>query len=64
MEMSRSVYAAALLNILTQAVGGRAPIRSEPLGKDGDFMDTYEEFMIILTVALLIVSILDMKNKK
>ena len=27
-------------------------------------MSTYEEFMIILTTALLIVAILDMKNKK
>lgn len=27
-------------------------------------MSTYEEFMVILTVALLIVSILNMKNKK
>ena len=27
-------------------------------------MSTYEEFSIILTVALLIVSILNMKNKK
>ena len=27
-------------------------------------MSTYEEFMVILTVALLIVAILDMKNKK
>ena len=27
-------------------------------------MSTYEEFMIILTVALVIVSILNMKNKK
>ena len=27
-------------------------------------ISTYEEFMIILTTALLIVAILDMKNKK
>jgi hypothetical protein len=27
-------------------------------------MSTYEEFMIILTIALMIVAILDMKNKK
>jgi len=27
-------------------------------------MSTYEEFSIILTIALLIVSILNMKNKK
>ncbi len=27
-------------------------------------MSTYEEFMVILTVALLIVAILNMKNKK
>lgn len=28
------------------------------------FMSTYEEFMIILTVASLIIAILNMKNKK
>lgn len=28
------------------------------------FMSTYEEFIVILTVALLIVAILDMKNHK
>jgi len=27
-------------------------------------MSTYEEFMVILTVALLIVAILNLKNKK
>lgn len=32
--------------------------------KEAFFMSTYEEFMVILTVALLIVAILNLKNKK
>ena len=33
------------------------------LAEGGVLMSTYEEFMIILTAGLLIVAILDMKNK-
>ena len=51
-------------NILTRVAGGRAPTCSEPYGKGVVLMSTYEEFMIILTVGLLIVAILDIKNKK
>lgn len=43
---------------------GRAPTRSETLRKVVVLMTTYEEFMVILTVALLIVAILNLKNKK
>ena len=53
--------AAALF--VDQVVGGRVLIRSEPAERMM-FMSTYEEFSIILTVALLIVSILNVKNKK
>lgn len=49
-------------NILTQAAEGRAGSRSESCGK-GKLMSTYEEFMILLTFAGLIVSILNLKNK-
>jgi len=33
------------------------------LWKGGMLMSTYEEFMVILTVGLLIVAILNLKNK-
>lgn len=50
--------------MFTWAAGGRAPTRSETLRKVVVLMTTYEEFMVILTVALLIVAILNLKNKK
>ena len=50
--------------MLTRAAGGRALTRSESCGKGSIIMSTYEEFMIILTAGLLIVAILNMKNKK
>ena len=34
------------------------------LAEGGKRMSTYEEFMIILTVGLLIVAVLNLKNKK
>ena len=43
---------------------GRLLSRSESCGKGGMLMSTYEEFMIILTVGLLIVAVLNLKNKK
>ena len=39
-------------------------LRSEPWKEGGVFMSTYEELQIILTVGLLIVAILNLKNKK
>ena len=54
-------FATALF--VKQVVGGRALIRSEPAERMM-LMSTYEEFMIILTIALLIVAILNVKNKK
>ena len=50
-------------NIFTQVVGGRVP--SDPsMTERMMLMSTYEEFMVILTTASLIVAILNMKNKK
>ena len=37
--------------------------RSESFREGGWLMSTYEEFMVILTAGLLIVAILNMKNK-
>lgn len=50
--------------MLTQGAGGRALTRSENLPEEVIIMSTYEEFMVILTVSLLIVAILNLKNKK
>ncbi len=51
-------------NMFNRAAGGRALTRSESCGKGVIIMSTYEEFMIALTTALLIVAILNLKNKK
>ena len=50
--------------MLTKAAEQAARYPTRVLRKGGMLMSTYEEFMIILTVGLLIVSILNMKNKK
>ena len=50
--------------MLTWVAGGRALTRSEILRKVVIIMSTYEEFIIILTIGLLIVEILNLKNKK
>jgi len=49
-------------NIFTQAAGGRASTRSE-FTEGVVLMSTYEEFMIILAVASLIVAILNLYTK-
>ena len=49
---------------LTGQPTGRLLSRSESCGKGGMLMSTYEEFMIILTVGLLIVAVLNLKNKR
>lgn len=49
--------------MLNRAVGGRASTRSESCGKSG-IMSTYEELMIILATASLIVAILKYVRKK
>ena len=50
--------------MLTQTAGRAAVHPFRVLRKGVVLMSTYEEFMVILTVALLIVAILNMKNKK
>lgn len=49
--------------MLTRAAGGRAFIRTEPVGRMM-LMSTYEEMQILLTFALLVVAILNFTNKK
>ena len=49
---------------LPRQLGGVAPIRSGGLTEGVGIMSTYEEFMIILATASLIVAILNLKNKK
>lgn len=51
-------------NILTRQLERGDSIRFGGLTKGVVIMSTYEEFMIIIAVASLIVSILYMKNKK
>ena len=50
--------------MLTWVAGGRALTRSEILRKVVIIMSTYEEFMILLTFALVVTEILNLKNKK
>ena len=50
--------------MFNRAAGGRALTPSETLRRVVIIMSTYEEFMIILTTGLLIVAILNLKNKK
>ena len=44
--------------------GGRALTRTENLSGEVIIMSTYEELSLIVSIALLIVAILNMKNKK
>ncbi len=50
--------------MLTRVAGGRALTHSETLRKVVIIMSTYEELSLIVSVALLIVAILNLKNKK
>ena len=50
--------------MFTKAAGRAAVHPFRVLRKGVVLMSTYEEFMVILTVALLIVAILNLKNKK
>ena len=49
--------------MLTRAAGRACDHPFRVLRKEMVLMSTYEEFMVILTVALLIVAILNTKNK-
>ena len=51
-------------NILTWVAGGRALTRSETCRKVVIIMSTYEELSLIVSVALLIVAILNLTHKK
>ena len=62
--LNRKIAAPWQYNMLNRGAGGRALTRSETLRKAVIIMSTYEEFMVILTVGLLIVEILILKNKK
>ena len=53
-----------LNNVFIRGAGGRALTQSETLRKEVIIMSTYEEFMVLLMPASLIVAILNMKNKK
>ena len=50
--------------MLTRGAGGRALTRTENLSGEVIIMSTYEEFMVLLTIGILIVAILNLKNKK
>lgn len=50
--------------MLTQGAGGRALTRSEHLSEGVIIMSTYEELSLIVSIALLIATILNLKNKK
>ena len=50
--------------MLTWGAGGRALTRSEYLPEGVIIMSTYEELSLIVSIALLIVTILNLKNKK
>ena len=50
--------------MLTRAAGGRALTRSETLRKVVIIMSTYEELSLIVSIALLIVAILNFTHKK
>ena len=51
-------------NILTTAASRAATLLALSLAQEGMLMSTYEEFMIIIAVAGLIVSILNLTHKK
>ena len=50
--------------MLTQGAGGRALTYSETLRKAVIIMSTYRELNLIVSVALLIVAILNLTHKK
>lgn len=50
--------------MFTWGAGGHALTRSEYLPEGVIIMSTYEELSLIVSIALLIVTILNLKNKK
>ena len=61
---SRAQDCAGANNILTTAASRAAALLALSLAQEGMLMSTYEEFMIIIAVAGLIVSILNLTHKK
>ncbi|WP_415983065.1 hypothetical protein, partial [Anaerostipes caccae] len=57
-------YKIANYNILLREVGRRPSHPFRALRKGVVFMSTYEEFMVIINMALLIVAILSFTHKK
>ena len=50
--------------MLNRGAGGRVLTRSEYLSEEVIIMSTYEELSLIVSIALLITTILNLKNKK
>ncbi len=50
--------------MFTQGAGGRALTWSKYLSVEVIIVSTYEELSLIVSIALLIVTILNLKNKK
>ncbi len=53
-----------IYNIFVRAAGGRALTYPEIWHEGGIIMSTYEEFMVLLTTASLIIAILNFAHKK
>jgi len=51
-------------NVFTRVAGGRAPTRSENPAEGVVIMSTYEELSLIVSIALLIIAILNYTHKK
>lgn len=60
---TRAQDCAGAINILTTAASRAAALLALSLAQEGMLMSTYEEFMIIIAVAGLIVSILNLTHK-
>ena len=50
--------------MLTRGAGGRALTQAEHLSGEVIIMSTYEELSLIVSIALLIVAVLNLINKK
>ena len=57
------IYLYIPINILGKADDRRLVIRSE-FSERMMLMSTYEEFMVLLTIVLVVIAVLDLKNKK
>ena len=64
MSNKQKAFRAFKYNILDRAASRAAAVPALSLGREGCLMSTYEEFQIILGVAMLIVAILNYTHKK